>query len=959
MEPVSSAPSLGSVNGIGLTMYGKRDVDASGAYTKTRFFVIFFLPVLAIDAWRVQDAGGDGWYFLAKVRLSKGNRFFNFALLAIVAGLIISSAIESHQSDPGVIAGEQMDHAAEARERGDLAPAVRMYAEVLNGATEHVPAAKEAIQAIIDEDLASAAPAEVAMVLSVVATETRHAYGEPFPGHVLFAKGWSLLKPLAASDPGEVFLALDGIAGLAAEGTDIEALRLPILEALVAKEPKNVHFVSRLAAILEKKEDFDRCRALLEPVKDGLGAEEGARVLGEIYAREERHAEAIALLQPYVKSRLERLHAAEKAHEAAATSAREGAIFSLQNGYAPQHVYRQLEGLSDEAQGELVAKYVFGIVDADESVIRTRKSLQEVSGVVPVAFSLGISLLRRARSIPDAQARQKQLEAAEKVFLAIGGAAGESEQYRLFLGQVYYWMGKQDEGGKLFDQVLASSSRGFEQLMGVASVLREVGDEDRARTLMDEAYAKASSDEQRQSAAGLRAFTAIDRDDEIEWLQKTDKTNPGVAAALASARGYQALEKGDAAAAEPLLRDALKRYRDMPETAASLNNGALAADALFRVTGAISDQQTYLKMVLAAEKLDPNDSILLLNVAEALISQLVLTRLNGSVGFAGMPQRPSFGDLGLLYQDAGGRQAVIDALAADQYYPKLRAHLERLMVVMPKNPRTWSQAIGVAAWMRDHKALDGIAAQLPRAALDLTRQAENNRRYYDKENAAELVADYLPAVNALRGILKRGGAGNTAAAAAVQLVDRLPFLSGLGESVSADEVVSMARTAYKTTPSAATGNALRRALMFRASLGVAKSNRTFATRLAATSHILTETTNLFFVALSDPALAAVLKANKDFRAALKLVHETLAAFPEDLAAHSWAAVRIGAPDSVAALEARIKADERFLQSYKLTNQLSPSTPEPLVSLYLAHLALGEIEAAKAVLEGARAGGMPL
>jgi hypothetical protein len=55
---------------------------------------------------------------------------------------------------------------------------------------------------------------------------------------------------------------------------------------------------------------MDRCRSLLEPLADKLGESEGARILGEIYAREGKVEESFKLLNQYVTTRLPRLHAA-------------------------------------------------------------------------------------------------------------------------------------------------------------------------------------------------------------------------------------------------------------------------------------------------------------------------------------------------------------------------------------------------------------------------------------------------------------------------------------------------------------------------------------------------------------------------------------------------------------------------------------------------------------------------
>ena len=71
MRPISAAPSLSTVNGIGMTLVGRRDYDdETRTYVKTHCFSILFIPILAAGAYRVLDTGQGGWYFLGKVPLS-------------------------------------------------------------------------------------------------------------------------------------------------------------------------------------------------------------------------------------------------------------------------------------------------------------------------------------------------------------------------------------------------------------------------------------------------------------------------------------------------------------------------------------------------------------------------------------------------------------------------------------------------------------------------------------------------------------------------------------------------------------------------------------------------------------------------------------------------------------------------------------------------------------------------
>ena len=86
----------------------------------------------------------------------------------------------------------------------------------------------------------------------------------------------------------------------------------------------------------------------------------------------------------------------------------------------------------------------------------------------------------------DPAARKAELEAAEKTFLAIRGMAGDTDEYRLFLGQVYYWLGRLEEGRALFEELLAANERSYGTLMAVSSTLREVGEDSLARQFTEE-----------------------------------------------------------------------------------------------------------------------------------------------------------------------------------------------------------------------------------------------------------------------------------------------------------------------------------------------------------------------------------------------------------------------------------------------------------------------------------------
>lgn len=69
LEPIASAPSLSTINGVGFAIYGSSDHDpSSGSYLATYYFVVLFIPIFPIARYRVIPTG-SGYSFLGKAPL--------------------------------------------------------------------------------------------------------------------------------------------------------------------------------------------------------------------------------------------------------------------------------------------------------------------------------------------------------------------------------------------------------------------------------------------------------------------------------------------------------------------------------------------------------------------------------------------------------------------------------------------------------------------------------------------------------------------------------------------------------------------------------------------------------------------------------------------------------------------------------------------------------------------------
>lgn len=84
LEPISSAPSLSTINGVGFRLYGSTDEDPSnGSHMATYYFVVLFVPLFPLARYRVVPTEG-GYQFLGKGKL----RSFDKWHIAISAGLL-------------------------------------------------------------------------------------------------------------------------------------------------------------------------------------------------------------------------------------------------------------------------------------------------------------------------------------------------------------------------------------------------------------------------------------------------------------------------------------------------------------------------------------------------------------------------------------------------------------------------------------------------------------------------------------------------------------------------------------------------------------------------------------------------------------------------------------------------------------------------------------------------------
>jgi len=101
LKPLVAAPSLKTINGFGVTMYGRSDYDAdTQSYATTRYFVALFIPIFPLGRYRVIRTGNQ-YTFMGKLPFRKAERFHLGLSLTLIGALIILGITQANVTASG------------------------------------------------------------------------------------------------------------------------------------------------------------------------------------------------------------------------------------------------------------------------------------------------------------------------------------------------------------------------------------------------------------------------------------------------------------------------------------------------------------------------------------------------------------------------------------------------------------------------------------------------------------------------------------------------------------------------------------------------------------------------------------------------------------------------------------------------------------------------------------------
>jgi hypothetical protein len=584
--------------------------------------------------------------------------------------------------------------------------------------------------------------------------------------------------------------------------------------------------------------------------------------------------------------------------------------------------------------------------------------------VVSVALDLGIVQLRRGQERADPVQRRVELEKAEKTFKAIQGVAGDTDEFRVSLGQVYYWLGKHAEGRKLFDEFLATRTRNGQSLILVSRLLREVGAVSEARKLTEEAYAKESDNAKRYEAAVFRSLMPLDVDDEILWLGRANPADTDVQAMLNSSLGNKALLEGKESEAANHLRQALKLYGAKTPSASSLNNSAVAYLSLYHATGEAEALDKRTELLEKAVALAPRDSILLHNASQSLLESSFRDLIGPAIDFKALKVQGSQGWLRYLYQDQASKQKYAERVRQHPGVAKAISHYERLLVLAPKQADAYAVLAGLYKYTRNREALQDLWKRLQEVDLDLTDSIRHTLDHLagndDEKDRKQLKAS----AERWQGIvqdLRKGNRGTTFAIAASQLAQvKLSLLQLEPAAGGLDEVVTLTEEAHTAAPSSAT-------LWFRMVALMARANQTLARQEPAYAALATKKHQR---SLGDMELIAValgrarklhdtVLANPDVRSALVLLKESHAKFPDTPSEWEWAVLRAAESEEADQIAKALREDDLGRLQRAIELRLAPASAAVAFQAYWALLAEGKEAEGVEILQRCAARGVPL
>lgn len=952
-KAIDQAPTLKKFYGIGTALYLKTMVDKnSNLYSKIYFFTVLFIPVLYLGRYLIREHDGNE-FVVGKASPPTLAKAWNALLIIVLLGASGVGGYLQYSNLPETIAGNQLRQGLANVEIGNFSIGIPELRMAYRSGTRHAAAAKQQLSSMTSKNyISNLEPIDAAEVF-----EQFLEMPELFPNLITDAEVQLDLfvekDLLAAKKAIKVILALENDEG---KQLAFQKQHYEILAQLTTQNPTDVELVVEFASLDEIYNQCQRCESLLSPHQQALGLSEGARILGQIYAYNGRYEESYSLLQPYVTEGLATYHRLESEYNDLGNKIWEDMIEFLNTSRAPQSFINKYNASSEDEQNRLLNEYYLERLEASEPYRLAEVNYYESTAVVSVALDLGIVMLNRAVTMTDPQQRQQELQSAEQTFLAVKGQAEDSDDYQLYLGQVYYWLGKEEDGKVLFDALIEKYDRGPGVLYSLSSILRDLGEAAQAKSYATEAYASAVDPAEKEGIAMHLSVLADTLDEKIEWLEKSDPNNLHTKADLLSSKAALALEADDKAKALELYNQSIAVYKELPEDATSFNNAALVYMAKYQTSRDESDYQKGLDLMDRAIILDPDDSIILINSIDNHLGKALRDVLSEYIDIEAFEGRLQLGMFSSLYDSFEQKQVFVKQMLAHQSTQKALGYTNKALLLSPKSASLASQSMSLFYFLDKQAELEALAARMENIDFDLADAEQKIREYRQQEDVSEVVEALDKSNKYYRDLLlnlneEKLGLEISMLKGNLQ-ENQLTSLS-YDLEVDIDSLLADARMTVSEYPASSTRAVLQSSLMFKTVENLRKIDSEFSNFQDHNDKLYDLFTQLALYTLQHPDFAKKVTSQASFQEWLNLAAHSNQHYPYVTDVREWFLLEVLEQDLADSLLERMQTSMLHYYFSFVAAKMSANRESNTVNLYLSHQINGNQDAAKALAVAAQ------
>ncbi len=436
-------------------------------------------------------------------------------------------------------------------------------------------------------------------------------------------------------------------------------------------------------------------------------------LLGVALSRSGRLEEAASTLEPYVNENLAAYAKAVASYQTGARLLQEQLYDSLRTGKADQGFIKRLNAMPRERANEEVVAWMKREVAADPALNRDLAESRARAHVHVAAFELAMVDIGLGRAMVRGPARDDRFGKAEKILVALRSVGSHDPTQEVQLGQVLFWLGKRQEGQAIFDRLESAGEPRV--LLAIGMIYREFELGEAARRVFEAAHAKLPDGLERENAACMRGLEPTDIDDSIAWLERAGRSD-FVQNALAQARGYQSLRRGDYTGAIAHLRRAAAFFARNTEDSTSLHNTSMAYSTVYSASGDPNDLKEALRLAREAVTRGKEDAIALRNYLLLLKSVGCYALTGDAVNTNVFRDRPGYDWFDLVEP----RLPSAERAEKIKVQPELRRGLEvarRLKVIAPDGEDSYEYEAEFYRSTNDLAALRRLREDLETAGI--------------------------------------------------------------------------------------------------------------------------------------------------------------------------------------------------------------------------------------------------